>query len=342
MLIGIGGQNIIEMGKYDMWLSIVIGFVIGLIPISLIAYLNKKDLNIFDLISKSFNRVIGKILKIVIILVLLFILVTLTNDFVNFANVKYLFETSNLVITLLFIIPSLFICHKGIETIGRTGIVLFIINMVIFVINVTALFKNVDINNLKPFLNDGIAPVLKGSLYYIIYAVVPIFFIGIIPKNKDIPVKKYNKSLYLGYIVSAFSILTVTFFVTTIYNFEYIKLFSYPAYYTLKKITYGFIQNVENILSFYFIIDYFLSMTVMLYSIFYFLGKELKLKQNKLKIGILIITLLVIYLSNYLYKNTTLAILSSKTTYIIITGIFLVLFVFILPILIKLKNKGNN
>lgn len=342
MFIGIGGQNILLISKYNIWLSILIGFIIGFIPISIIAYLNKKDINLFDLINNNFNKYIAKTLNIIIILVLFFTLVTLTNDLVNFANVKYLFETPNLIITILFIVPAVYICHKGIETIGRSALFLFFIDVIIFFINSISLIGNIELNNLKPFLSEGFIPILKGSLYYVIYAVVPIFIIGIIPKNKDIDVKKYNKSLIFGYIVGSIAIFTITFYVTTIYNYEYIKLFSYPTYYTLKKIGYGFIQNVENILSFYFIIDYFFSVLTLLYGMFYFLSKEINLKGKKLNIAVIIVTVLLVYLSNYLFKDTTIALLSSKSTYIIMGSIFITLYIFILPFIIKLKTKQKS
>src|SRR5574344_57878 len=90
---------------------------------------------------------------------------------------------------------------------------------------------------------------------------------------------------------------------------------------------------------YHFILDYFMSMLVLLYSIFYFINKKLSLTKRKLKIGIIFITLLVVYLSNYLYKDTTIATLVSKYTYITIGIIFIIMYIFIMPIILKIKNK---
>ncbi len=339
MFIGIGIQNIMEISKYDACLSILIGIIIGFIPIFSVMYMNKKNINLLDLINNIFNKTTSKIIQIIIILFLMYTLLTLTNDFVNFANVKYLFETPNLFIAILFILPALYISHKGVETIGRTGIVLFFIGIVLFLINSLALIKLVELDNLKPLLSSGIFNILKGSMYYVIYAITPIIFLGIIPKNNE-SYKKYNKKLLIGYGISSISLLIITFFVMTIFNYEYISLFSYPAYFTLKKINYGFIANVENLLSFYFIIDYFMSMLILLYSIFYFLNHSLKIKDMKLKITSIIITIFIMFFSTFAFKDTTLALIATKTTYIICNGILILLFIIIIPIKIKLhKNQ---
>lgn len=337
LFIGIGLQTILEISKYDSWLTIIIGFIIGFIPILLICYMNKKNINLFELINTIFNKFIAKIINFIIILFLLFTLIVLTNDFINFTNIKYLFETSNYVIAILFFIPALFLVHKGIETIGRSGLFLFFISTFIVLIICLALLGDIDITNIKPFLSKGIFPLLKGALYFIVYTTIPILFLSIVPKS-DESYKKYNKRLIIGYIISSISLFLTMFFITTIYNYEYISLFSYPEYFTLKKIDYGFISNVENILSFYFILDYFFSMVILLYSIFYYLSKELQLKNNKLKITSIIITIFIIIASNSFYKDTTIALLVSQTPFVIINGIFLLLFLILIPIKIKLHK----
>ena len=325
MFHGFGIENIMEISKYDTLISILIGSILGIIPILLLCYINKRNINLFDFLNSIFKEKTTKILSFIIIIFLFYNLITITNDFINFANVKYLFETPNIFIAILFIFPIIHICHKGIETIGRTGIILFIISLVIFFINDFALLNLIDINNLKPILSSSAFNIMKGSIYYVIYMISPILFLSIVPKS-DETYKNYNKALIYGYVTSTLSIMFITFYIMTIYNYEYISLFSYPAYFTLKKIKYGFIANVENILSFYFIIDYFMTITILLYSIFYFLNNCINLKKNKFKITSLFVTILLILLSVYLYKDTTIALIFSKKFYIVSNLILITLF----------------
>lgn len=337
LFIGIAMQNIIEISKYDACISMLLGIFIGLIPILLICYLNKKNLNIFDLVNSIFSKTISNIIKFIFIISLIFTLITLTNDFINFANVKYLFETSNYIIAILFILPALYISFKGPEVIGRSALFLFFISVILFIFNSTTLIGSIDINNLKPIMSKGILPVLKGAIYFVVYCVTPILFIEIIPKNNE-SYKKYNKYLIIGYLISSISVLIITFFIMGVYNYEYISLFSYPAYFTLKKISYGFIENVENILSFFFIIDYFFFMLILLYSTFKYFDSELGFKDKLLRISSVLFTIFLIVISNY-YKDTTIALSISKNFFVYYNLIFLLLFLLIVVIKIINCNK---
>lgn len=339
MFNGIGIQTIMEISKYDTWLAVILGIIIGFIPILLICYMNKKNVNFFDLINNLFGKTFSKIFLFIVIIFLFYSLITITNDFINFANVKYLFETPRIFIAILFVIPAIIICKKGCEALGRTGIILFIISVIIFFLNDIALIKLVKFNNLKPIYANGFMSILKGAIYYVVYMITPIIFLNIIPKSQK-SYKLYNRNLIIGYLISSIAILVIVFYITTVYNYEYITLFSYPAYFTLKKINYGFLANVENIMSFFFIIDYFMTETIFLYSIYYFLGNELKLKNKKFKVISIIVTLLFIYLSVYIFKDSSLASHISKTFYIL-ANLFLISFILIfVPIKIKLHKKN--
>lgn len=338
---GIGMSKILSVSKYDSWLSVIIGFILGIPFILLIRYMNKYNLNFFELTKKYFGKVFSKIIDFLMIIFLFFILIVILNDFINFANLKYLFETPNIILSIYFVLPMLYIISKGNETIARASLILLAIGLLIHIINSVALIKFVEIDNLKPFLKSGIMPVIKGAIYYLIYTIVPIIFLSIIPKNNEI-YKKYNKSLFSGYILSSFITLVIIFFITTVYNYQYINLFHYPAYFTIKKIEYGFISNAENVLSFMFIIDFFVSSLVLLYIIFYYLKKVLKSHKKVLKISNIIIILLVLILPVVIYKTTIIARVISEKYLLIISLIFMVLYFIVIPLKIKLTKKDTS
>jgi len=268
-------------------------------------------------------------------------LIILLNDFINFASVKYLFQTPDIMICLLFVIAALFIVRKGLETLGRTSLLLSYISIILFVLIVLTLTEYIDLSNIKPILSNGIAPVLKGALYYIAYSVVPILFLSILSKNNDnsIHYKQYNKYLIIGYLISTFTNFIVIFYLTTIYNYEYISIFNYPAYISLKKIEYGFISNSENLLSLFFVIDYFFLLTTLFYLISYYLKKELSLKNNFYKISYALIILVILYISTYYLSDTVFAQEIAKIPYIYTMLIFLFLFLLIVPIKAKLHKS---
>lgn len=336
--IGIGMPNILKISKNDSYISIIIGYIISIPLLLLISYMNKHNTNIFNILNKYFNKFFKKIIEIIFIIFVLFSLITILNDFINFANLKYLFETSNVFIAIIFVLPMIYIISKNIESIGRASLVLFSIIIIIHIINSSALIKYVDIENLKPILQTNFKDIILSAFYYVIYSILPIIFLSAIPKNDDY--KKYNKSLFIGYTISFIFIFSIIFYITTVYNYKYITLFSYPAYFTIKKIEYGFISHAENILSFEFIINYFFTTMVLMYILFYYFKNIIHTNKTINKIINIIIILLVIILP-VIYKSTILARIISEKYFLLINSFIMIIYFIIIPIKIRLKKKKN-
>ena len=327
---GIGFLNILLSSKYDTWLSLIIGFILGFIPILILIYLNKKNINLFEIIN-------SKIIKFIIMLFLIFSFTILLNDFINFSGVKYLFETSNIFIACLIILPAFYIVNKGVETIGRSALFMFYISAILFISIIIGLISYIDFNNLKPMFTTNIISILKSSLQFISYSIAPIILLNIIPKN-DLIKEEYNKNLLIGYTISSISIIIIMIIITTVFNYEYISLFNYPAYFLLKKIDFNFISNIENIYSLFFIIDYFYSILVYMYIIKYYLKKEYNLINNKLEIIYIISIILLVYISVFGYENINIVHLITNDLLHVILMIFIIFFIFI-SLIIKKKNS---
>ena len=97
-------------------------------------------------------------------------------------------------------------------------------SVVIIFLNSVGLIKYVNFDNLKPLFSTNIFSLFKSSLYYIAYAITPVIFLSIIPKEKN-HAKKYNKALIIGYIFSFVATFIAIFYVTTLFNVEYVTLF---------------------------------------------------------------------------------------------------------------------
>lgn len=311
---GIGFQKILSISKQDTWIVIITSLVFGIFFMGMIYLFNKKN------ILESNNKVINFILLIFVIVSFMIIL----NDFITFASLKYLFETSNYFIAFLILFPSLYIVNKGLETIGRTSLFMFFISILLFMINCIVLFKYIDFNNLKPMLVLSNNNFFSSLIHTIIYTISPILILNIIPKNNC---KKINLCFIFGYIISTLSILIIFFYITTVYNYKYMDLFNYPAYFILRKAEYKLIANGGNVLSLFFIIDYFFTITIYLYLIKYISIKIFNYKNNIFYYAIIIICsfLSIILLSNIIIKNIIL-----NNILIYLLGFFMCFYILIL------------
>ena len=61
----------------------------------------------------------------------------------------------------------------------RTHISVFSLKIFFIILAIIAKLK-IEINNLLPFMEDGIVPVLKGSYNFIAYNLLPLFLLTII------------------------------------------------------------------------------------------------------------------------------------------------------------------
>ena len=317
---GIAFQKVLSISNQDIWISLILGFIFGVPFILLLCYLNKFKINLLD----------TKIKHILVLLISISFMVLL-NDCINFVSLKYLFETKNLVIMLLFIISCLIIVNNDIESIGRCATIIFYFSVLLFLINTIAVSKHIELDNIKPIFANGNS-IIKGALYFMIYTIPTLVFLNIIPKNST--PKNQNKVLIAGYITSYLAMFIITISVISIYNYTYLELFNYPIYFVLKKINYEFISNAENILSLYFIIDYIFSLVIYLYIIKkYIFNFNIKRKTTLYFLSITILSLLSIYLIRNIMLNNIFY--YNILTYVLV----LIILLFSLYTLIKIKRR---
>ena len=320
---GITFQKVLGISNQDIWISLILGFIFGVPFVLLLCYLNKLQINLLN--TK---------LKHILVLLISISFMILLNDCINFVSLKYLFETKNLVIMLLFIISCLIIANKNIEAIGRCATIMFYFSVLLFIINTIAVAKYIELDNIKPIFTNG-NNILKGALYFMIYTIPSLVFLNIIPKNNT--PRNQNKVLIAGYITSYIAMLIITISVISIYNYTYLELFNYPIYFVLKKINYEFVSNAENILALYFITEYIFSLVIYLYIIKNYIFKFKKKKKNTLYfLSIAILSLI----SVYLIRNIEIINLFyyDLLTYVLIA----IIIVFSLYTILKIIKKNTN
>lgn len=311
--VGICSSSIYRISMQDSYISIILGILIGIIPIVLLYFIMRKypSKNIIEIINEVFGKYIGNIINIVLGIFILIYTSTLFTNLLTFISSQYLYKTPELVIAITFSIALIYVLNKDINSISKTATILFYITCLLFLLNIFGLYSQINIDNLKPLFNSGFNNIVKGASIFISYNVLPIFIIGIIPYNEITNHKKYIKTNILFCTFSFISIFILAFLLLTIYDINLINLIQHPEFHLLKRLTLvGSIQHFENILSIQWIFDifiyvvvasYYLSQLVLTYT------KKitiLKYSQKKLISNILII-IIITYLSISLFPNTT-------------------------------------
>ncbi|MDD2203283.1 MAG: endospore germination permease [Bacilli bacterium] len=345
LFVGLGTMIILNISKQDSWITVGAAGLVGLIPILLLIYIINYHpaLNIFNKNTKLFGSFLGNIINVMMI-ILVFITLTINIwDLSNYASTKYLSETPIIFVTIIFIIPIIYACYKGIETIGRTSEILVFLGLILFAFIIWSLLGYSEFDNIKPILVNGINPIIEGGIRYISYIMIPFFLLSVIPKNDIVDNKNTTKYLISSYLLSILSMFIVLYMSISVLGIDIASLYRYTEYYLMKKIEiFGVLENLENFFAIHWIFNMFTLNTMTVYFIMtYFIG-IFKVKKDKPKlIIILIIASLSVISSLYIFKNSTTAVHFMKNQYPILVALPIFIIIVISTFLISIKKKAK-
>ena len=340
-LTGLSLIGIFKKANVDAYLCPLFASLLG-IPLMLIfIFLSnyKPDLTLGEKIISIFGKVLGNIINYLLIVFILLFSVTLLFNLSDFIVSQFLPETPTYVVACLFASIIIYINTKGIETISRVSLVLFVIIFIFFMTTIFGLYPSLKIDNFKPFLEYGFKNPLSGSLYILFLNYFPIFTLLTVPKNQITDKKKYTKWFIGTYIFSSLFMFGIIFITLGNLGINLSQLYQYPEYIVLKRINlFEFLDRIENLLSIQRILKIYISLSFFTY----FISNTIK-PHNKSKIIPFFILIPMIIIPQIQYDNNTQFnnfILNYSPIYrIIFIVIILIVFIGALLKYIKKKNK---
>ncbi len=338
--LGIVINNLLITSKQDALLSIILSFVFGLIPLTLFYFISNhhKKFNINDLIDHYFPKIIAYFLKLLLVLLIIFLMIISLWKISDFVSLNYLYKAPAYIIALLFILPIYSLANKRLSTIGRTVIIFFILSTVLSIISSIFLITKINLLNLKPTLEYGISPILKGSLFCANYTLAPLFPLLIIPQNSISNNFKSFKSLLIAYTIAGLFLFLTIFFIISVLGIDLTLFYEYPEFHVLKLITFGnFIQRLESILSFQWFFDFIVSLSFFMYYIKTSIEQIFKVKKMTNHLILTILIIIIIIITNNIFIGNTIAYNFFNTYFHYIS--FLLSFVIPIIILIVIKTK---
>ncbi|MBQ2872594.1 MAG: GerAB/ArcD/ProY family transporter [Bacilli bacterium] len=340
---GISVSILKEGSGINSWLSALLSYVIGIIPLIMIIYISnyKKDLKLNDKINNLFGKKIGFCINILLSLLLVSLAITLLYNINNFILSQFLYRTPFIVSCSLFMLLIIYNANKGINVISKVAMLLLILNIFLYTINISSLVQYIDISNFYPLLKVNTNNIIPTAIKISSINYLPLITILVIPKDKLTTPKKYNKSLIIGYIIGAiisFGLVITTFGVLGI---DLVNTFEYSEYIVLRKVKLlGFLERIENIISLQWIIGSYIYLTVLVYT----MTKSISIKSKKINtwittiIGIsLIVITLLIFKDNTIFDNYIRNIFPY-----IISGITLIYILLIIKIFISKTNLSKT
>lgn len=332
-------NSLLNLIKQDSWIIPLIGIVIGIIFSLLVIYIFNymPHLNFAEKLTNLFNKKIGTMMVIIFCIFCFFTCLLTYLNLNNFIHGQFLSKTPTLAISIVCIASIFYTLTKGLNTIAKTGNILFYIAMILFFISFIGLLPFMETENLKPFLNQKPLNYLEALNCFYSFNIVPMLFLTIIPRDKINNVK-LKKTLIISFILSAFTMFTVMFSTLASFGYELTSLYKYPEFHVLKNISLmGLQARIESILIIQCIFDFFMFVVLTIYFIANSLKLTTKFKNENILYAILCIILVI--LTNYFSKyNVFLDDFALKYVQIPIL-IFSVVFILVVCIKIKFNKK---
>lgn len=310
------------------WIVIILSFIIGIIPLSLYMYISNFSTThpLNEKINILFKKT-GKIINFLISIIALVIGIFLLYNSNNFITSQLLYRTSQIMIGIILLTLAIYHNSKGINSITKVSFLLLIINFTLFLLSFFSLSSNINISNLLPVLKENTDNIFLSALKLSSINIFPIIITLSIPKSLVSSENTYNKDIIKTYILAFIVSFLVIFTTYSVLGIELVKIFEYPEYMVLKKVTlWGFLQRIENIVANQWIIGNYIYLTL----IIYYLSTNFKSKNNTQKnIFNIIIGILIITITNVIFKNNTIYYNYVQTIFPYITMVLIIFYVII-------------
>jgi len=286
------------------WLTMIIAYLLGLIPLFIIIYISnyKPTLPLNEKIKELFGNTLGTIINIIISFILFILAITILYNVSNFTTSQFLYRTPIIISMILLTALAVYNSIKGIAIISNVTQVLMCINLILFIISFTSLGSEINLENFLPLLKENTNNIFITSLKITTINILPLITILIIPKEKITNQKKYHKAIIYSYIIG--SLISIAFIVGAygVLGQYLINLYEYPQYAVLKKVKLlGFLERIENIASIQWIIGSYVYLTI----IINYISKNIKSNNKKIiNITNIIIGLILIITTTKIFKNT--------------------------------------
>lgn len=196
------------VAQQDAWLSAAIAPIWGLLILKLYSSFGKlyPNMTFIEIIMQILGKRIGWLAAAGFILYCSFLSTNIIWNISSYVTSQAMPETPSYVISVIFVIAIVIGLLYGLETIARASELVLLFASFLFILTMIFSLPNVKIENILPIFEKGIASSIKGSVILTDFMPLTLITILIIyPKNVD-NIWTSEKSIYKGYLWSAFLI----------------------------------------------------------------------------------------------------------------------------------------
>jgi spore germination protein KB len=273
-----------SFAKQDAWFSMLLAGLVGLVIAWMFAGIANrlKGKSLVEAAQSKLGIVVGSIFVLLFLFELYMCSLTLMSEMSQFMTTQLMPETPVSAVLLLFVTVVIIAYRYGVETFARMGELLFPAFMILFLCLVLFLLPQIEISNMKPILNKGMAPVIRGMLPALAHGFTELIFILMLTPHVK-TTAKFTKPILTGYVIGGLILFVVVDLCVLVLGPNLMATKYYPTFVLAQKITIGnFLERLEAILTFLWIITVFFKTTMIFYALTTGMAQMLRLKESRM------------------------------------------------------------
>ncbi|MUT67479.1 endospore germination permease [Paenibacillus sp. NEAU-GSW1] len=250
----------------DFWMGPIIASVTGFGACAMMVYLHRlyPGQSLVQYADHLIGKAAGKTVSFVFLLVLVFQNGQQARQFSEMMSLAFLERTPPLVLSGTLLALSTITVRYGVEVIGRCAQLLMPILITLTSLLIAPLISDMEPENLLPFLENGIVPVMKSTIMMQVWFPMYAYMTFFLPFVHNI-----NQARKWGFLSVLWSVLTFTgtmlviLFVldgaVSLFRFPYLIISRYLA-------IFGFFSRLDIIIMVFWIVDVFVRFIVLHYA----------------------------------------------------------------------------
>jgi spore germination protein KB len=329
-----------KVAKQDGWISSFLAIGCGLLLVLLYGIIAERSPN--QTLAQYSEKVLGKwcggtisILFSLYYLLLTSIFLRVTGDFIT---THILTETPIQAVEILFLLPIIYAVRLGLEPLSRTSEMVFPYIISFIILSVLFLLPHAKVENLTPFLENGVGPVFLGAFDILGAPFLNLFIFLMITPFVNKP-KKIIRNLFFSTLVGGVLITVITLLAILVLGADVTARLNYSPYMLAQRIDIGnFIQRIEIVAGAFIFISLFIKTAICYYSMVLGFAQTLRLKNYKLltlPLGFIVLVFSITFFPNIIYFQTF-----NGKTWTPITLVYGVIFPLLLLSVDLIKSKS--
>ena len=290
--------------KQDAWIAIIISIswsiILFLMFSRILSLYPGKDL--FDILQIVMGKFMGKIISILMIWFAFHIGTLVMRNLSDFTNTLVFPDTPVVVPMIFFTILLLWGLKLGLEVIGRWAEFFIWIVILLFILYTTLSISEMDINRLKPILDNGFTLILKGAFSSFTFPFGEIVIFTMVFSNIS-KAKNYNKTFMVSLGLGGLIIVLATLRNILVLGSDKISRVYFPSILTISLINVGsMFQRLEMAVALLFLVCIFIKVIICLFAICNGISKVFVFDDYRFVSTP--VTLLMLNFSFFIYKST--------------------------------------